>query len=107
MRCAPEGVQVNLTKRMSITEAAESLQQFLQSHVPSGTTIDLSAKLAEVIARDALNATAYATEDGIDVDTPRQVYEAVGWLSVLVERALHDSPFEDFLLEQWAVEVFG
>lgn len=92
---------------MSIAEAAASLQAFLQRHVPDGTAIDLSARLAEAMARDALNQAAYATEDGIDIDKPRQAYEAVGWLSVVVEAALHDSPFEDFLLEQWAAEVLG
>lgn len=98
---------MDLTKQMSIAEAAASLQDFLQSHVPDGTAIDLSAKLAEAMARDALNQAAYATEDGIDINAQRQAYEAVGWLCVQIEAALHDSPFEDFLLAQWAAEVLG
>lgn len=98
---------MDLSTQMSVVEAAARLQEFLQSHVPDGTPIDLSAELAESIARDASNIAAYATEGGLDVNKSRPAFEAVGWLCVQVEQALHDSPFEDFLLEQWAVEVLG
>ena len=93
------------TNRMSIVAAADSLAAFLQSHVPDGTKIDVSKELADQLTNSASNLVAMATSQGVDIDIERQAYEAAGWLSVQIESWLHDSPFEDYLLEEWAKTI--
>ncbi len=93
------------TNRISIVAAADSLAAFLQSHVPSGTAIDLSKELADQLTNSASNLVAMATSQGVDIVVERQAYEAVGWLSVQIESWLHDSDLEDYLLEQWAKTI--
>lgn len=90
---------------MSISEAATSLSRFLNGHVPDGTEIDLKQDLADQLTNSASNLVAMGTSQGVEIDKQRQAYEAVGWLCVQVESWLHDSPFEDYLLEAWAKTV--
>lgn len=93
--------------RLSISAAGESLATFLNFHVPEGTEIDLTRELADQLTNSASNLVAMATSQGIDIETPRQAYEAVGWLCVQVESWLHNSPFEDYLLAAWAKTILG
>ena len=89
--------------QMSISEAAQNLTAFLAFELVKG---EMPKQQQEQLATDASNQIAYATAQGVAVDTPRQVYEAVGWLSVQIESWLHDSELEDEVLERWATRVF-
>ncbi len=90
-------------KQLSLTQAVDSLKKFLEGNVPSGTAHEVTADTAEEMARTAANHVAWATEQGIDVDIPRQSYEAVGWLSVQIESWFFNSAYDDELLEAWAL----
>lgn len=95
---------MNRTK-LSITQAVESLRQFLLENVPDGTEVEVTQAQADDIARMAANVTAYGDGQPIDMDLKRERYEAVGWLTATLSGWFDESHLENWLLDRWAVFV--
>lgn len=89
-------------RKLSMTDAVESLREFLTAHLPDGTDIDVTMEALDDMVGTANNLVAMATEQGVNVDVPRQAYEAAGWLSVMLETWLFDSPYHDGVFAAWA-----
>lgn len=88
--------------KFSIRQAVESLRQFLLENVPDGTEVEVTKVQADDIARMAGNVTAYGDGHIIDMDLPRERYEAVGWLAATLSGWFDESEFENSLLDVWA-----
>lgn len=91
--------------KMSINDAVENLRRFLLANLPPGTQVELTYSQAEEIARMAANVTAYGDGQPIDMNLPRERYEAVGWLTATLSGWFDESPLENGLLDVWARSV--